>query len=64
MNTKLLLENMTRIYVSKQDLIMHSEVRRESLTDALQSCTGPNLKSTGGSSSFHANVPRFLRQGN
>lgn len=58
MNIKLLLGNMTRIYVSKQDLIMHTEVGRESLIDALQSRTGPNLKGTGGSS-CDANVPRF-----
>lgn len=62
MNIKLLLENISKIYVSKQDLIVHNEVRRESLTDALQSCTGPNLKSTGGSSS-DANVPRFCKTG-
>lgn len=37
---------------------MHTELRRESLIDALQSCTGPNLKGTGGSS-FDANVARF-----
>lgn len=56
MNIKLLLENM----MNKQGLLMQAELWRESLIDALQSCTGPdlNLKGTGGSS-FVANIPPF-----
>lgn len=56
MNIKLLLENM----MHKQGLLMHTELWRESLIDALQGCIGPNLnlKGTGGSS-FAANIPWF-----
>lgn len=56
MNTKLLLENK----MSEQGLLLYTKLWRESLTDALRSCTGPNLnlKGTGGSS-FAANIPRF-----
>lgn len=44
---------------------MHTELWRESLTDALHSCIGPNLnlKDTSGSI-FAANILWFKRQGN